>query len=410
MTEVLDAPVYPHGVVVGRYLTAVADTTGDPDRLMDFTPATGKVTFTPVSANHIYEGPQPAIITQKAVTCKLDEQGYLTDPNGLRGVHLIVGVYNVAFSIDGAAIPGPQKIQVAESHTLESPLDLVLSAPQIVPPGSVIVVNESTAQRAEAAAQRAESYVDSLDTKVEEILSTHPELEGPTGIGVESISDTDGDGIALVTYTDGRTSELPLPEGPKGDQGIPGNPSQYILVGPGRPDTPTTTGGIITGNEPVGAEYRSTDGAQVGAYVWMKRPGGVWAVVDGDTGWRSLTIGGAWAAVLTDPSPVHIRRTAIDVRIIGRLNIASTPPGWATALGDIPAGFRAHFPLGSNTQPTILMPVSDFAVPKGWMTYIGWTHQIAQSGGSSMGTGNRSFSSNWAPSDPWPSTLPGSPA
>ena len=94
-----------------------------------------------------------------------------------------------------------------------------------------------------------------------------------------------------------QTLSLVLPQGergPIGPTGAPGaltNSSSYIITGPGRPDTPATTGGIITGNEPVGAEYRSTDGAGVGAFVWMKRPGGSWSVVDGDTGWRAIFSG-----------------------------------------------------------------------------------------------------------------------
>lgn len=81
------------------------------------------------------------------------------------------------------------------------------------------------------------------------------------------------------------------PTGPVGPKGETGDPSAYIITGPGRPDTPSTTGGTITGAEPVGAEYRSTDGAGVGAFVWMKRPGGSWSVVDGDTGWRAIFSG-----------------------------------------------------------------------------------------------------------------------
>lgn len=79
-----------------------------------------------------------------------------------------------------------------------------------------------------------------------------------------------------------------LPKGDRGDKGETGPPgvvssaSSYVLVGPGRPDTPSTTGGVITGSEPVGAEYRSTDGAQVGAFVWMKRPGNKWVVMSGE--------------------------------------------------------------------------------------------------------------------------------
>lgn len=108
------------------------------------------------------------------------------------------------------------------------------------------------------------------------------------------------------------------PTGPQGPAGAPGalaNASAYVLTGPGRPDQPATTGGVITSPDtaPVGAEYRSTDAANVGANVWMKRPGGAWAVTDGDTGWRTVgTIenGGTVAiAVRRTPERVEWRFT-----------------------------------------------------------------------------------------------------
>ena len=52
-------------------------------------------------------------------------------------------------------------------------------------------------------------------------------------------------------------------------------------MGPGRPDRPATTNGVITGKEPVGAEYRSTDGAGAGLFDWRKRP----------TGWEIAGVG-----------------------------------------------------------------------------------------------------------------------
>lgn len=85
------------------------------------------------------------------------------------------------------------------------------------------------------------------------------------------------------------------PQGVKGDTGAPGAPgalanaSAYIITGPGRPDQPATTEGIITGSEPVGSEYRSQDGADVGAWVWMKQSSG-WRVSVMDSGWRELEI------------------------------------------------------------------------------------------------------------------------
>ena len=77
----------------------------------------------------------------------------------------------------------------------------------------------------------------------------------------------------------------PGPQGPPGTGG--GGSHPLLLSGPGRPDAPTTTGGVITGSEAVGTEYRSVDGAGVGAWVWMKRPTG-WVVTDGDTKWRNV--------------------------------------------------------------------------------------------------------------------------
>ena len=160
MTEIpiLNAPVYEHGYVTGRYLTAVADGPDD-DHLMDFTPAKGKVIFTPETVIRRHEGPSPALVVQRPVECPINSQGYLTSPDGWRGVSLIVGIYSVRFEVQGAQVPGPKRIQVKASHTQDAPLDLVLSMPEVVPPGSVVVVDETTAQRAESAAARAEAAV-----------------------------------------------------------------------------------------------------------------------------------------------------------------------------------------------------------------------------------------------------------
>ena len=83
-------------------------------------------------------------------------------------------------------------------------------------------------------------------------------------------------GATITGDAPDQTLSLVLPQGAKGDrgdvgpQGPPGvvsSASSYVLVGPGRPDQPSTTAGVITGAEPVGAEYRSTDGAQVVNYA-----------------------------------------------------------------------------------------------------------------------------------------------
>lgn len=74
-------------------------------------------------------------------------------------------------------------------------------------------------------------------------------------------------------------------------QDVKGKGSSSVLIqGNGRPDKPETTGGKITGREPNGTFYNSTNGAGVGAYLWQKQ-NGKWNVVSADTGVRRVTRG-----------------------------------------------------------------------------------------------------------------------
>jgi len=59
------------------------------------------------------------------------------------------------------------------------------------------------------------------------------------------------------------------------------------LIGPGRPDKPDTTGGVIKGTEHDGMMYQSTNGAGVGAYLWQC-VNDKWVVVYGNTGLITL--------------------------------------------------------------------------------------------------------------------------
>ena len=60
-----------------------------------------------------------------------------------------------------------------------------------------------------------------------------------------------------------------------------------IITGNGRPDKPDTTDGKITGREPNGTFYNSTNGAGVGAYLWHKQ-NNKWVVISSDTGSRQM--------------------------------------------------------------------------------------------------------------------------
>lgn len=109
--------------------------------------------------------------------------------------------------------------------------------------------------------------------------------------------------LGLVEGPEGKASTVPGPPG-----AVP-TAADYLIVGPGRPDQPATTNGAITGREPVGAEYRSTDGANVGADRWIKRSSG-WRVSDGDTGWRDVTaLASGWYANYANGFRILVRRT-----------------------------------------------------------------------------------------------------
>lgn len=78
--------------------------------------------------------------------------------------------------------------------------------------------------------------------------------------------------------------EKKIPEGGGSGQ----SSDSMIITGNGRPDKPNTTDGKITGNEPNGTLYNSTNGAGVGAYLWQKQ-NNKWVVISGDTGSRRMS-------------------------------------------------------------------------------------------------------------------------
>lgn len=212
-----------------------------------------------------------------------------------------------------------------------------------------------------------------------------------------------------------QTLSLTLPKGDKGDRGDTGAPgaianaSSYILTGPGRPDTPATTGGIITGNEPVGAEYRSTDGANAGAWVWMKRPTG-WEVTDGDTGWRVFTLA---------PAPWN-GTVSVRVRRIGRTvymepHAPSTFGVWR--LGSIDAtgaGTQIAFTLGDAFRPANRVAAqivnggdSGDGERLGRVLVDGTNGQVRV---KHPANNTLAMTAMWPTMTPWPTTLPGTAA
>lgn len=335
---------YTFGFVVGRAIHAVADTAQDVDKLPEARPADGEFIFTPAITLRKSIVDYKAFVGQGPEHVKLDKLGRIVDgptwdkiqsglipgnlPAGPHGIWLITGTYTVTSALSGLSIPAFQ-VEVTAEHTEANPLDLVTAAPPQPGPGVTMVTAQippggsfgetlardasgnlvwtpvpnatvtpeleqlraDTLAAAQQAAENAAMIPKDGHSPVLTWVGTQLDIDGVLGPDLQGTP-----GPAPVTSWDGTSLVVDGVTGPdlRGQQGTPGAPgalanaSSYILVGPGRPDTPATTGGIITGSEPVGSEYRSTDGANVGAWKWSKRPAG-WAVVDGDTGWMDAT-------------------------------------------------------------------------------------------------------------------------
>lgn len=89
---------------------------------------------------------------------------------------------------------------------------------------------------------------------------------------------------ALTQFAEFMGSEVKRVEGLIPTGGGTSQPTNSpIIYGVGRPDDRTSTNGKITGNEPDGTVYISSDGAGVKAWEWIK-VNGTWQVSYGDTG------------------------------------------------------------------------------------------------------------------------------
>ena len=200
-------------------------------------------------------------------------------------------------------------------------------------------------------------------------------------------------------------------KGDKGDKGAPGaltNASSYHIVGPGRPDIPSSTAGVIKGNEPVGATYYSEDGAGVGAYVWMRRPGGKWEVTNGDTGWRNVT-----SFVVDSAGTAAVSGSTLRMRRLNDVIYASTFGQRLSMVAGL-TGVRVNHPAGFE-------PV-DGGAPWIWGAWDRTAFYTLFSRSSDWWPNSgpmNPFGPNTSPltshswiarTSSWPSTLPGTPA
>lgn len=148
------------------------------------------------------------------------------------------------------------------------------------------------------------------------------------------------------------------------------------IVGPGRPDMPSSTDGAITGEEPVGTVYNSTDGGGTGAIQWIKTGASAypWKVTVGNTGNRfyseSLVIANPSTSLIEPGMRYHgttFNRTATgaSVDLMGEV-IADNP--WI----EMPSGFEASYNTVLNVyedrgaNPVVWQYQSAVAYGKRW--------------------------------------------
>lgn len=164
--------------------------------------------------------------------------------------------------------------------------------------------------------------------------------------------------FAEFVGTEIKRIEKKIPDGSSGGSGQ--SSDSTIITGSGRPDKPETTGGKVTGREPNGTFYNSTNGAGVGAYLWQKQ-NGQWTVISGDTGIRRLSN----ISVNIKEGAIHLRRVNNRVEcsfyagrwdtisFYGSSNPKFTRKNHAKRMDILPP---PRIPVGFRTRTPIMLP------------------------------------------------------
>lgn len=223
------------GYVVMTAVLAVGDTTGDVNLEPDATPATGSILFTPVAKQIISTATPPTMVLPQNVTCTFDN-GVLVDPNGEEGVWLVVGQYDVSFSLTNAAITA-FRIEVLATHTVLDPLDLTLASPIVPAPSQILVVNQQLYEDTVQARDEAEAFVAGTvgGTTGQSLIKASDDdfdYEWATG-SVPAPATTTSQGIVKLAGDLGGTADLPT---------VPGLAGKAPLASPaftGNPTAPT---------------------------------------------------------------------------------------------------------------------------------------------------------------------------
>lgn len=207
--------------------------------------------------------------------------------------------------------------------------------------------------------------------------------------------------------------EKKIPEGGGGGQ----SSNSVMITGNGRPDKPETTDGKITGREQNGAFYSSTNGAGVGAYLWLKQ-NNKWVVISADTGDRRMT-----------NTAVNIKEGYISLRRVNNtVECTFTGGSWGSIsfYGSGAKGFvrknhakrmdilpRGRIPFGFRSAVPFMLPFYSDEGDNLGMVYVGSigdSNYIELRFKDSVPTQDLTWMRlpviNWITPDPYPETLP----
>lgn len=208
--------------------------------------------------------------------------------------------------------------------------------------------------------------------------------------------------------------EKKIPDG--GGSGSQSSDSM-IITGNGRPDKPETTDGKITGREQNGTFYSSTNGAGVGAYLWLKQ-NNKWVVISADTGDRRMT-----------KNAVNIKEGYISLRRVNNtVECTFTGGSWGSIsfYGSGSKGFvrknhakrmdilpRFRIPMGFRSAVPFMLPFYSDEGDNLGMVYVGSigdSSYIELRFKDSVPTQDLTWMRlpviNWITPEPYPETLP----
>jgi hypothetical protein len=390
-SEPLPSDFLPFGHVVGRVIRAVGDTDADPDSDPEAIPVTGAglVRFTPLDATRVVISTSPDTwVAQETIVADLDSDGMLS-VSGSPGVALWPGAWKVSPGSASAFSFPAFTIEVTAAHTADSPLDLWTAAPYSPPSGTTVTT---------LVVPSGQQPGQTLGWDGTQLAWVTPTIT-PTATTLA----TESNATATMSGSwPNLTLALGLP------RGADGQPSTYQIVGTGRPDVAASMTADVQAQvaaAPIGATFTSTDGASVGAWQWMRQPTG-WTVSFGDTKpvYESGSAINGWTA-----DSLGLRRCGNTVEF----EFKALDPSAATSDGfyELPDGFK---PVFSYIGWSLIRPSRDlygtaniaFVIANRLVRMLG----PGIVGSTSVISHDMNNQAEWTTTDPWPTTLPGTPA